>query len=74
MTIGNLARIAFAAIIGPIQAAFNWEVTLLFFVAFLILTLILLQFFNLNHQVKSIVDLEKNDLESQGMLVTQMEV
>lgn len=65
MTISNIGRIALAALIGPIKANFNWDITLLAFAGFICLAWILLQFLNINHQVERISHLENQDLESE---------
>jgi MFS transporter, PAT family, beta-lactamase induction signal transducer AmpG len=74
MTIANIGRIALAALIGPIRANFNWEISLFAFAGFILLAWLLLQFINIEHHVTRIEHLEQKDIESQGMLVTQMQV
>ncbi len=64
MTIGNLGRIALAALIGPIKANFNWQITLFAFAAMIALAWLLLQFLNINKQVERVVDLENRDTEN----------
>jgi MFS transporter, PAT family, beta-lactamase induction signal transducer AmpG len=65
MTIANLGRIALAALIGPIKANFNWQITLLAFAVMIAIAWLLLQFLNINKQVERVVDLENGDAESQ---------
>ncbi|WNM18672.1 MFS transporter [Flavobacterium capsici] len=74
MTISNIGRIAFAALISPIRTNFSWEISIISFSIFIFISWVLLQFLNINHQVKSIEHLEKKDIESQGMLVTLTQV
>lgn len=69
MTISNIGRIAFAALIPPIKDYFSWEITLLAFASFVVLAWILLQFLNIEHQVKNVEHLENKDIENEGMLV-----
>lgn len=71
MTLANIGRIAFAALIVPIRNNFSWEITIVSFAGFIVVSWILLQFLNINSQVSSIKNLEKED---QAMLVTIMEV
>ena len=54
MTISNLGRIALAALIGPIRANFSWEITLFAFAIMIALAWLLLQFLNINKQVKGV--------------------
>ena len=63
MTIGNLGRIALAALIGPITSNFNWQVALMAFAAMIALAWFLLQFLNINKQVERVVQLENRDTE-----------
>lgn len=64
MTIGNLGRIALAALIGPITSNFNWQISLLAFACMIALAWLLLQFLNINKQVERVVNLENRDLEN----------
>ena len=54
MTISNVGRIALAALIGPIRANFSWEITLFAFAIMIALAWLLLQFLNINKQVKGV--------------------
>lgn len=69
MTIGNLGRIAMAALIGPIKANFSWEITLFAFAIMIALAWLLLQFLNIDKHVERVVELENKDLEKHGMMV-----
>ncbi len=69
MTIGNLGRIALAALIGPITANFNWQVALIAFAVMIALAWLLLQFLNINKQVERVVTLENRDTENQMAIV-----
>jgi PAT family beta-lactamase induction signal transducer AmpG len=71
MTIGNLGRIALAALIGPITKNFNWQVALMAFAVMIALAWLLLQFLNINKQVERVVDLENNDAKTDLLLVSQ---
>lgn len=74
MTISNLGRIALAALIGPIRANFNWEITLFAFAIMTASAWLLLQFINIEKHVARVVDLENKDTEKQGMMVTLAEI
>lgn len=74
MTISNLGRIALAALIGPIRANFNWEITLFAFAIMTASAWLLLQFINIEKHVARVVDLENKDIEKQGMMVTLAEI
>ncbi len=69
MTIGNLGRVALAALIGPIKTNFNWQITLLAFAVMIALGWLLLQFLNINKQVERVINLENRDLENQMAIV-----
>lgn len=64
MTIANLGQMAFAALIGPVRANFNWQYSLLAFAVFLALAWLLLQFLNIDKQIGLVADLEKRDAEA----------
>ena len=74
MTISNLGRIALAALISPMRASLSWEITLFAFAIMIALAWLLLQFLNINKQVKGVEKLENSDIEKQGMMVTLAEV
>ena len=74
MTIGNLGRIAMAALIVPIKANFSWEITLFAFAAMIGFAWVLIQFLNITKQVEGVVKLENKDIEKRGMMVTLAEV
>ncbi len=74
MTISNIGRIALAALIGPIQSNFNWEITILAFAGFILVAWILVLFINMETHLKRVEDLDKKDVQNQKMLVTVMEV
>lgn len=63
MTLGNLGRIALAALIGPITSNFSWQVSLLAFAVMIALAWLLMQFLNINKQVERVVYLERKDVE-----------
>jgi MFS transporter, PAT family, beta-lactamase induction signal transducer AmpG len=69
MTIANIGRIAFAALIGPIKSNFNWQITLFAFAIMTALALLLLQFLNINKQVERVVHLENSDISNQLAVV-----
>lgn len=64
MTIANLGRISLAALIGPIKANFNWQLSIFAFAIMIALAGVLLQFLNINKQVESVAALENKDMES----------
>lgn len=74
MTIANLGQIAFVALIGPIKANFNWQITLLAFAVILGFAWLFLQFLNINQQVKSVVQLENKDIQKQEPTLTLAEI
>ncbi|CAN5727524.1 muropeptide MFS transporter AmpG [soil metagenome] len=69
MTIGNLGRIALAALIGPINANFSWEISLFSFAIMIAIAWLLLQFLNINKQVESVVGLENEEAKSRGLMM-----
>lgn len=74
MTITNLGRIALAALIGPIKANFNWEITLFAFAIMTVSAWLLLQFINVEQHVARVVELDNKDTEKQGMMITLAEI
>jgi PAT family beta-lactamase induction signal transducer AmpG len=71
MTIGNLGRIALAALIGPVKANFNWQVALMAFAVMIALAWLIMQFLNINKQLERVVDLENKDNQSDMLQVIQ---
>jgi len=63
MTLANLGRMAFIALIGPIKANFSWQITLFAFAIMLEIAWVLLQFLNIDKQVAGVVALENEDME-----------
>ena len=61
MTISNLGRIALAALIGPINTHFSWQISLLAFAVMIGLAWLLLQFLNINKQAEQVVMLENKE-------------
>lgn len=61
MTIGNLGRIALAALIGPVKTNFNWQITLFVFAVMIALAWLLLQLLNINKQVEKVKNLESGN-------------
>ncbi|WP_323027557.1 MFS transporter [Gelidibacter japonicus] len=74
MTISNIGRIAFAALIPPMKANFSWEITLLGFAGIVLVSWVLLQFLNIKLFVKNVEKLENKDIERRGMLRPIIEV
>lgn len=74
MTICNLGRIAFTALIGPIKANFNWQLTIFASVVMFGLGWLWFQFLDIDKQVAGVAALEKKDMENEGMLVTLTEI
>ncbi len=58
MTMGATGSIAGAFFVGPIKENFNWEMTFVFFIIFLMLAWILLQLLNIEKLVQKIASLE----------------
>ena len=69
MTIANLGQISLAALIGPIKANFNWQITFSFFAIMIGIAWLLLQFLNINKQMEQVVELENKDAESQVLIL-----
>lgn len=63
MTIANLGQMSFAALINPISSTFNWQISLLFFAIFLVLTWLILYFLNIEKQIELVEELELKDIE-----------
>lgn len=61
MTISNLGRIFLAALIGPINENFSWELSLFAFAIMISFSWFLLQLLNVNKQVESVQKLEKHN-------------
>ena len=68
MTLANLGRMVFIALIGPIKANFSWQITLFAFAIMLGLAWILLQFLNIDKQVAGVVALENKDMVASPLL------
>jgi len=64
MTLANLGKMLFTALIGPIKANFSWEITLFTSAVLLAIAWLLLQFLNVDKQVEGVAALEKKDIES----------
>ena len=58
MTMGAMGSIAGAFLVGPIKENFDWNTTFIFFIAFIGLAWLLLQFINIEKQVAKIAELE----------------
>ena len=69
MTLSNLGRMAFIALIGPIKENFSWQFTLFAFAVMLAIAWLLLQFLNIDKQVEAVATLEKMDLKNEVKLV-----
>jgi MFS transporter, PAT family, beta-lactamase induction signal transducer AmpG len=59
MTISNMGRIALAALIGPVNAFFDWDMTIFGFALLIGVALIVMQFLNIDQQVESVAALER---------------
>ena len=70
MTLANLGQISISALIGPIKANFNWEITFLAFVLIIGLAWLLMQFLNIKEQVKRVAALENKDILSQELALS----
>jgi len=70
MTIGNIGRLAGAALIVPLKASFSWEYTVLAFSVLIIIMWITIQFLDINQQVARIQELDNEDLESQVLMMS----
>ena len=69
MTICNLGRAAFTALIGPIKANFDWPFTLFASAIMIVIAWLLFQFLDIDKQVKGVAALEKKDLENEAKLM-----
>lgn len=65
MTTGATGWIAGAALICPIKENFSWEISFLFFVGFMVLAWLVMQFLNFDQQIAKITELEKEASEGQ---------
>lgn len=65
MTIANLGQMGFAALIGPVKANFSWEISLFAAAVFIGLSVLLLQFVNIDKQIEKVVALEEQDLANE---------
>ncbi len=63
MTIGNLGRIALAALIGLLKENFSWQFSIFAFAIMIAVAWLLLQFFNIDKQMQRVTALEKKDIE-----------
>lgn len=61
MTIANLGQMSFAALIGPVRANFDWQVSLFAFAVFIAMAWLILLFLNIDKQVQLVEVLETND-------------
>lgn len=62
MTIANLGQMAFAALIGPIRTNFSWQISLFIFSFFIGISWLLLQFLDIQKQMKSVEALENKEM------------
>ena len=69
MTVANMGQIAFAALIGPVTAAFPWQLSIFAFAIFIALAWFALQFLNIEKQIDCVAELESKDIESQHKAV-----
>ncbi len=69
MTIGNLGRIALAALIGPVTANFNWQISIFAFAVMIAVAWFIMQFLNINKQVERVIYLENSDAPKQMEIV-----
>jgi PAT family beta-lactamase induction signal transducer AmpG len=69
MTLSNLGQMTFAAMIGPIKANFNWQISLMAFAVFISFAWLLLQFLNVDKQREKIAELESKEPEVMANLV-----
>jgi PAT family beta-lactamase induction signal transducer AmpG len=69
MTLGNLGRLALAALIGPITSNFSWEISLFAFGIMVSTVGLLLQFLNIGAHEKQLHELEEKDTESQVIVL-----
>ena len=64
MTMGAMGSIAGAFLVGPIKENFNWNITFIFFEAFIGLAWLILQLINIERHVEKINELEYETTES----------
>jgi PAT family beta-lactamase induction signal transducer AmpG len=62
MTIANLGQMAFAVLIGPIRTNFSWQISLFIFSFFIGISWLLLQFLDIQKQMKSVEALENKEM------------
>jgi MFS transporter, PAT family, beta-lactamase induction signal transducer AmpG len=64
MTMGAMGSIAGATLVGLIKENFNWNITFIFFEAFIGLAWIILQFINIEKHVAKIAEIEYESTKS----------
>ena len=63
MTMGAMGSIAGAALIGPVKENFTWEITFMFFVAFILLAWVIMSILNIDQQIKRMNELDRIESE-----------
>ena len=69
MTIGAFGSMVGATLIGPIKDNYSWEITFFSFVAMIVLAWLTLHFLNIDKQIAQIAELEKEEVESEVLIV-----
>jgi PAT family beta-lactamase induction signal transducer AmpG len=70
MTLGNLGRLALAALIGPITSNFSWGISLFAFGIMISLVGLLLPLLNIGAHEKQLHELESKDTEAQVLVMS----
>ena len=69
MTIGAFGSMVGATLIGSIKDNYSWEITFFSFVAMIVLAWLTLHFLNIDKQIAQIAELEKDEVESEVLIV-----
>ncbi len=69
MTIGAVGSMVGATLIGPVKETFSWQITFCLFAVLLALAWFIVRFLNISKHVEQITELEKEEVESQELLM-----
>ena len=69
MTIRAFGSMVGATLIGPVKDNYSWETTFFSFVAMIVLAWLTLHFLNIDKQIAQIAEQEKEEVESEVLIV-----
>ena len=69
MAIGAFGSMVGVTLIGPIKDNYSWEITFFSFVVMIVLAWLTLHFLNIDKQIAQIAELEKEEVESEVLIV-----